>query len=48
MIGDYLVYVLMSINFGAAIAYFAQGVPYKGLYWLAAFTLNFCILQMKG
>ena len=45
---DYFVYAMMALNASAGVAYLYQGLPIKALYWAAAFTLNFCVLQMRG
>ncbi len=45
MTGDWFVYVNMTMNAGAALLYLYQGAGYKSLYWVAAFTLNLCVLK---
>lgn len=47
MTGDLFVYVLMSLNLSASIAYGWQGQYIKALYWVSALLLNFCVLRMK-
>lgn len=46
--GDYFVYALIALNFGACVAYVWQGVWVKAFYWLCVVGLNWCLLQMKG
>lgn len=40
-------YTLITLNGGACLSYLIEGNHWKALYWLAAFTLNICILNMK-
>lgn len=46
-VGDYFVFVLMTLNIGAAMSYAWYGFYWNSLYWLAAMTLNLCLLQLK-
>lgn len=48
MTGDGFVYVLMTLNACACVAYGWQGQYIKALYWVSALLLNFCVLRMKG
>lgn len=45
--GDYFMMVLMTLNAGAMLAYIWEGNWIKGLYWLCALGLNFCVLRLK-
>lgn len=47
MVGDYFVFTLMALNFGACVSYGWQGHYIKAVYWTAALLLNFCVLKMK-
>lgn len=40
-------YAMMTLNACAAAAYAYQGNGWKAAYWLAAFTLNLCVLNLK-
>jgi len=46
MTGHYFVYVMMALNAGAALAYALGGDGWRATYWLAACTLNLCVLRM--
>ena len=45
--GDYFIVTMMALNFSAACAFAYHGLWIKSLYWLAACTLNFCVLRMQ-
>lgn len=47
MNADLFVYVMMTLNAAAAVAYLYAGAPWKTVYWCAAFTLNLCVVNMK-
>lgn len=46
-VGDYFMMALMTLNAGAMVAYSLAGNWTKGLYWLCALGLNFCVLRLK-
>lgn len=45
---DYFVYVMMALNASAGAAYLYAGQGWRAVYWCAAFTLNLCVVNMKG
>jgi hypothetical protein len=47
MTANAFVYLMMTLNACASIAYVWQGEPWRALYWLAAFTLNLCVVNLK-
>ena len=47
MSGDWFVYGLMTLNFGAMVFYAYDGLWNKAFYWLCVIGLNFSILRMK-
>lgn len=47
MTGHYFVYVMMTLNAGACLTYLYSGDSWRALYWIAAFTLNLCVLNLK-
>jgi hypothetical protein len=48
MTANAFVYLMMTLNACASIAYVWQGDWVKALYWACAFGLNFCVVQMRG
>lgn len=47
MTGDYFVYALMSLNFGAMVCYAWEGNAWKALYWASVILLNYSLLRMR-
>lgn len=47
MNGDLFVYLLISLNVGAAMFYAWDGLWVKAGYWVCVVGLNFCLLKMK-
>ena len=45
--GDYIVFVSMTLNVGAACAYAWQGHWWNVLYWACAFGLNLSLVNLR-
>lgn len=45
--GDYIVFISMTLNGSAMLAYAAQGHWKQAGYWCAALQLNYWLMEMK-